>query len=88
MDHIDSGQLGNRCVYIISELRVAVDPFTVTDEEASAVSGSVGGSRPVPAGGMPLELGGGLPRSKEDKRNRSYQPGHQRREASHRPSPP
>ncbi|KLU91873.1 hypothetical protein MAPG_10822, partial [Magnaporthiopsis poae ATCC 64411] len=35
-----------------------VDSFTVTDKKASEVSGSVGGSGPVPAGGM-MPVGGG-----------------------------
>lgn len=71
--HIDGGRFGKRCVYIISGLRIAVDSFTVTDEKASSVSGSVGGSGPVPAGGLPLEVGGGLSGANEHTSNRSYQ---------------
>lgn len=71
--HIGSGQFGKRCVYIITGLRVAVDSFTVTDEKASKVSGSLGGSGPVPAGGVPLEVGGGLSGANEDKSSRSYE---------------
>ena len=71
--HIDSGRFGKRCVYIITGLRVAVDSFTVTDEKATKVSGSLGGSGPVPAGGVPVEVGGGLSVANERTSNRSYQ---------------
>ncbi len=71
--HIDSGRFGKRCVYIITGLRVAVNSFTVTDEKATKVSGSLGGSGPVPAGGVPVEVGGGLSGANEWTSNRSYQ---------------
>ncbi|KAK4118025.1 hypothetical protein N657DRAFT_464573 [Parathielavia appendiculata] len=71
--HIEGGRFGRRCVYVITGLRVAVDPFTVTDERASKVTGSVGGSGPVPADGVPVEAGGGLSGSNEHTSNRSYQ---------------
>ncbi|KAK3375676.1 hypothetical protein B0T24DRAFT_698101 [Lasiosphaeria ovina] len=71
--HIDSGRFGKRCVYIVSGLRVAVDSFTVTDERASKVSGSVGGSGPVPAGAAPVEVGGGVSGAREDTGSRSYE---------------
>ncbi len=71
--HIDSGRFGKRRVYIITGLRVAVDSFTVTDEKATKVSGSLGGSGPVPAGGVPIEVGGALSGANERTSNRSYQ---------------
>ncbi|GAB1312490.1 hypothetical protein MFIFM68171_02700 [Madurella fahalii] len=59
-DHIDGSLFGKRPVYIISELRVARTSFTVTKERGTPTSATVSGSGPVPAGLVPMEVGGGI----------------------------
>ena len=70
--HINSGRFAKRCVYIISGLRVARESFTVTDEKGKKTAASVGGSGPVPAGTVPIEMGGSISGSREDKRTDDY----------------
>jgi hypothetical protein len=64
--HMDSGVFGKRSVYIISGIRVAKETITVTDERRSKISGGLGGSGPVPAGTVPVEVGGNLSVGKEN----------------------
>ncbi|KAL8367022.1 hypothetical protein RB595_007613 [Gaeumannomyces hyphopodioides] len=71
--HIRSGRFGPRHVYVISGLRVARQSFTVTDEQEKKTEVDVGGSRPVPAGTVPFQLGGNFSRSREDRRMDSYE---------------
>lgn len=47
-----------RPVYIVSGLRIAQQKITVTDEKSRNSSGSFGGSAQVPAGAVPVEVGG------------------------------
>lgn len=72
-DHMDSGMFGKRCAYIISGIRVALDPILVTDDKERKTAGSVGGSGPVPTGVVPVELGGGISGSNERKENKSFE---------------
>lgn len=71
--HMDSGRWGKRCVYIISGLRVTPQSFTVTEETGKNFEASLGGSGPVPAGVAPVELGGNILGSREDKRTGGYE---------------
>jgi hypothetical protein len=71
--HIDSGRFGKRCVYIISGVRVAQQSFTVTDEKGKKTGGSMGGSGPVPAGAVPVELGGNVSAGRESKKTEGYE---------------
>lgn len=71
--HIDSGRFGKRHVYLITGLRVAAQSFTVTDEKGEKLVGSLGGSGPVPAGLVPVELGGEVHGDREGKEKVSYE---------------
>ena len=71
--HIDSGRFGKRCVYIISGLRVAQQSITVTDEEGAKTAASLETAGSVPAGPVPVDLGGSISGEKENKRNDSYE---------------
>jgi hypothetical protein len=63
--HVESGLFRRRAVYIISGLRVATESFTVTKERGGGVRGEVGASGPMPAGPVPVEVGGGVSGSRE-----------------------
>ncbi|KAH6614622.1 hypothetical protein B0J18DRAFT_374141 [Chaetomium sp. MPI-SDFR-AT-0129] len=71
--HIDSGRFGQRHVYIISGLRVAQQSFTVTYEQGKKTEGALGGSGSVPAGTVPVALGGNVSGSRKDKRTDGYE---------------
>ncbi|KND92434.1 hypothetical protein TOPH_02943 [Tolypocladium ophioglossoides CBS 100239] len=71
--HIHSGQFGKRCVYIISGLRLARQSITITDEKGNKTAGSLGGSGPVPAGTVPVALGGNISGSREANRKDGYE---------------
>jgi len=70
--HVESGVFGKRPVYLISGLRVIRESFTVTDETGSSTAVALTASGPVPAGPVPVELGGSLSRSKEEKLSMGY----------------
>lgn len=71
--HIDGGRFGKRYVYIISGLRVVQQSFTVMNEKGKKTAASLGGSGPVPAGTVPVELGGNISGSGENKRKDGYE---------------
>jgi hypothetical protein len=71
--HIRSGRFGPRHVYVISGLRVARQSFVVTEERGKKTEVAVGGSGPVPAGPVPVQLGGNVSVSREDKRTDGYE---------------
>lgn len=71
--HMEGGRFGKRCVYIISGIRIAQQSFTVTDEKGRKMETSIGGSCPVPAGAVPVTLGGHVAGSREDTRANGYE---------------
>lgn len=71
--HIDSGRFGKRSVYIITGVRVAQQSFTVTNEKGKKKAVSLGGSAPVPIGAVPVEFGGSISGSRENKRTDGYE---------------
>ena len=60
------------CVYIISGLRVATEGVEVTESVERKTEGGVEASVPVPAGLVPLEVGGGVSGGREKKREDGY----------------
>ena len=71
--HIDSGRFGKRAVYIITGVRVAQQSFTVTDEKGKKKAVSLGGSVAAPIGAVPVEFGGSVSGSRENKRTDGYE---------------
>ena len=58
--HMDDGLWGKQPVYIVSGLRITKTAMSVTNGQGTTHGGRIGGSGPVPAGVMPVELGVGL----------------------------
>lgn len=59
--HVESSRWGvKRPVYVITGISVAKDSFRVTEDTEVAQSGSLGASGTVPAGPVPLEIGGSV----------------------------
>lgn len=69
--HIDSGMFGVRPVYIVSGIRIAMSPVTVTTENASHSKIEIEGSGP-PAGAIPVEVGGKVEHGSERTITDSY----------------
>lgn len=55
--HMDGGLWGKQPVYIVSGLRITKTGMSVTSGQSTTNGGRIGGSGPVPAGVMPVELG-------------------------------
>ncbi|KAF4952938.1 hypothetical protein FGADI_6371 [Fusarium gaditjirri] len=70
-EHIDSGLLGKRAVYLVSGLRVTDSPFTVTKEKGNGHNTSLSASGP--AGPVPVEVGGGISGGRESSKTDSYE---------------
>ncbi|CAI7619893.1 unnamed protein product [Penicillium discolor] len=55
--HMDDGLWGKQPVYIVSGLRITKTEMSVTNGQGTTHGGGIGGSGPVPAGVMPVEVG-------------------------------
>jgi hypothetical protein len=71
--YMNSGRFGKRPVYIISGLRVARDSFSVTNAVGSAASVELAASGAIPAGPVPLEVGGAVSGSRGKEVTDGYQ---------------
>lgn len=71
--HMNGGRFGKRPVYIISGLRVARDSFQVTNAVGSAASVELAASEAIPAGPVPLEVGGAVSGSRGNEVTDGYE---------------
>ncbi|KAL8370605.1 hypothetical protein RB595_000803 [Gaeumannomyces hyphopodioides] len=71
--HIDSSLFGTRPVYIVSGLRVTTSSFAVTRLAEADMTAGVSASAPVPAGPVPVEVGGGVSGAANGTRSDSYE---------------
>ncbi|KAM0420386.1 hypothetical protein ACHAPT_011806 [Fusarium lateritium] len=70
-EHMESGMVGKRPVYLVSGLRVTNEPFTVTKEKGSGNQAEISASGPT--GPVPVEVGGGLSGGVERAKVDSYE---------------
>ncbi|KAK1749396.1 hypothetical protein QBC47DRAFT_151900 [Echria macrotheca] len=72
-DYIRGSLFGRRPVYIVCGLRVATTSFRVETVRESTFAADVGAEVPIPAGTVPVEVGGRLSGCKERVRMHSYE---------------
>ncbi|RDA93738.1 hypothetical protein CP533_0225 [Ophiocordyceps camponoti-saundersi (nom. inval.)] len=71
--YMNGGHFGKRYVYIMSGVRIALQPMKITDEQGRKTGVSLGGSGSIPAGAVPVGTGANIFGSGEDSKKEGYE---------------